>query len=203
MGELSSNTEMNPANEQQIIAKILKGETNTYGVLVRQYKGLVFTLAMQMLRQKEEAEEVAQDAFVKAYRNLGSFKGDAKFSTWLYKITYNACLDALKKRGRRASEVEIDEITAHEVKTMDTALDVLMQKEREELIKDALSELAYENSVLLTLFYFEELSLKEISKIMGKSVNVLKVKLFRSRKQLAVILKGKLTVEEIASYGRK
>jgi len=199
---LSSNTQMSATNDQQDIAKVLSGDTNAYAALVDRYKDLVFTLALQMLKSREEAEEISQDAFIKAYKNLSSFKGDSKFSTWIYRIAYNTCLDRLKKQKRQQRTVAIDEFTEHEVKTLDNALDYMEQQERKQAIQDCLQLVSKEDSVLLTLFYFEELSLKEISKIMGATVNNLKVKLFRSRKHLATVLKARLEPEEIEHYER-
>ncbi|PCJ95017.1 MAG: RNA polymerase [Flavobacteriaceae bacterium] len=193
---------MNTTNDQQYITNILGGDTNAYAVLVDRYKDLVFTLAMKMLKSREEAEEIAQDTFLKAYRNLSSFKGDSKFSTWIYRITYNTCLDRLKKQKRQQRTVAIDTFTENEIKTLDNALDIMEQKERKQVIQDCLQLLSKDNAILLTLFYFEELTLREISKIMGGTVNNLKVKLYRGRKQLATILKARLEPEEIERYER-
>ncbi|WP_349664185.1 RNA polymerase sigma factor [Cellulophaga lytica] len=92
----SSNLQMTNANDQYYIAKVLNGDPQAYTFLVNKYKDMVFTLAVRMLRNNEEAEEVAQDAFVKAYAKLNKFKGDSKFSTWLYKVVYNTSLDKIK-----------------------------------------------------------------------------------------------------------
>lgn len=200
---LSSNNQMSATNDRQNITKVLNGDTSAYAVLVDRYKDLVFTLAMRMMKSREEAEEVSQDTFLKVYRNLSSFKGGSKFSTWVYRIAYNTCLDRLKSQKRQQKTVVIDEFTEHEVKTLDTALDVMERKERKQIIQDCLQLLPSEDSMILTLFYFEELSLKEISKIMGVSSNTLKVKLFRSRKHLATILRKQLEPEEIERYERQ
>ena len=80
-----------------------------FGVLIDRYKQMVFTLACRMLRNKEDAEEIAQDTFLKAYKALNTFKGDAKFSTWLYKIAYYHCLDQLKKNKRHIASVSLDQ----------------------------------------------------------------------------------------------
>ena len=189
-------------DDQQHIEKVLNGDTNAFSFLVDKYKDMVFTLAIKVTKNREEAEEISQDAFIKAYKNLSSFKGDSKFSTWIYRITYNACLDSLKKQKRQQRTVAIDEFTEHEVKTLNNALDHMEQQERKQAIQDCLQLVSKEDNVLLTLFYFEELSLKEISKIMGATVNNLKVKLFRSRKHLATVLKARLEPEEIERYER-
>lgn len=199
--KLSSNTKMPHTNDQHCIEKILAGDTQAYTVLVNQYKDMVFTLSFKMLRNREEAEEVAQDAFVKAFKKLSKFKGDSKFSTWLYKIVYNTCLDRIKKMKRSMSVVPMEEITERQLKSVDNALDLMEKQERTEMIQKCLNLLSADECALLNLFYFDELSLNEISKITGTSNNNLKVKLFRSRKKLASILKQRLTSQTIESYG--
>ena len=156
-----------------------------------------------MLKNREEAEEVAQDTFIKTYKPIETFKGDSKFSTWIYRVAYNTCLDRIKKNRKHLNDVEINEFTAHEVVTIDNALDNMEIKEREEAIQRCIDELPSEESFLLTLYYFDDLSLDEISKIVGITANSIKVKLFRSRKKLATILKSQLEPETIEYYERE
>jgi len=187
-------------NDQVYIDSILNGDASAFAVLVDRYKDLVYTLTLRMMKHREEAEEAAQDTFIKVYKSLNKFKGDSKFSTWIYRVAYNTCLDRLKKNKRQQYTVAINEYTEHQVKTLDNALDQIEAKEREQAIQDCLSLLPSEDSFLLTLYYFEELSLDEIAKIVGLKPNNVKVKLFRSRKKLATILKEKLDNEIIESY---
>ena len=174
--------------DQSIIEAILNGDAASYSQLVDRYKDLVFTLALRMLKHREEAEEVAQDAFIKVYKSLNSFKGDSKFSTWIYRVTYNTCLDRLKKNKKHYNDVPIDGYTEHKLETIDNALEHIIAEEKTALIKRCVHQLPAEDSYLISLYYFEELSLDEISKIVGMKANAVKVKLFRARKKLAVIL---------------
>jgi len=176
--------------DEYYINLILKGNVNSYTVLVERYKQMVFTLAIRMLKNREGAEEISQDVFVKAYQNLSKFKGESKFSTWLYKITYYASLDAIKKNKRQITSDDIDNVKEVNLDSMESALHYLENKERTAIINEALYKLKEEDRVLLTLFYFEEISIKEISKIMDLTDDNVKVKLFRSRKKLANILKN-------------
>ncbi|MEZ4796037.1 MAG: RNA polymerase sigma factor [Flavobacteriaceae bacterium] len=187
-------------NDQVYIDSILNGDANAFAVLVDRYKDLVYTLALRMMKHTEEAEEAAQDTFIKVYKSLNKFKGESKFSTWIYRVAYNTCLDRLKKNKRQQNTVEINEYTEHQVKTLDNALDNIEAKEREQSIQDCLALLPSEDSFLLTLYYFEELSLEEIAKIVDLKPNNVKVKLFRSRKKLATLLRKKLDNETIESY---
>lgn len=187
-------------NEQQLIDQIKNGDTKAFAILVNQYKDLVFTLAMKMVKNREEAEEVSQDTFIKVYTSLDKFNGDSKFSTWIYKVTYNTCLDRLKKYKREQHVVAIDEFTERQVKTIENALDAIEDQERKEAIASCLNLLPSDDSFLLSLFYFEELSLDEIAKIVGIKANNVKVKLFRSRKKLLTLFKERLAPEMIDYY---
>ncbi len=189
-------------NDDIIINKILAGDANLFTVLVDRYKDLVFTLGLRMLKNREEAEEVSQDTFIKVYRSLNKFKGDSKFSTWIYKVAYNSCLDQIKKNKKHQNNVEINEYSQHQIKTIDNAFDVLVEEERNQIIQDCMNLLPSEDSFLLTLYYFEEQSLEEIANIVGLTANNVKVKLFRSRKKLASILKEQLEPEIIEDYER-
>lgn len=189
-------------NDQHDINLILNGDANAFHMLVDRYKDLVYSLSLRMLKNREEAEEVSQDTFIKVFKSLPRFKGDSKFSTWIYRIAYNTCLDRLKKNKKFYNDVPIDEFTEHQVRTIDDALENLEAKEREQAIQDCISLLPSEDGFLLTLYYYEEQSLDDISKVMGLTPNNVKVKLFRSRKKLATILKQRLEPEIIESYER-
>ncbi|MFD0991323.1 RNA polymerase sigma factor [Mariniflexile jejuense] len=190
-------------NDQHYINLVISGDTNAFSVLVDRYKDLVYTLTLRMLKNREEAEEVSQDTFIKVYKSLNKFKGDSKFSTWIYKIAYNSCLDRLKKNKKFFNDVPIDQFTEHQIKTIDNVLHHLEIKEQEQTIQDCIALLPSDDAFLLTLFYFEEQSLDEISKAMNLSPNNVKVKLFRSRKKLATILKERLEPEIIEQYERE
>ncbi len=200
---VSSNTQMTTSNDQIIINQIIEGDTNAFSVLVERYKDLVFTLALRMVKNREEAEEVSQDTFIKVFKSLSKFKGDSKFSTWIYRVAYNTCLDRLKKIKREYNVVAIDEYTEHQIKTLDNALDQMEAQEHKDKIQKCLQLLPSDDSFLLTLYYFEEQSLEEISKVVGLTANNVKVKLFRSRKKLTTILKEQLEPEIIESYERE
>ncbi len=187
-------------NDQHYINQILNGDANAFTVLVDRYKDMVFTLALRMVKNREEAEEVSQDTFVKMYKSLNKFKGDSKFSTWIYKIAYNTSLDRLKKNKKFINDVAIDEYTAHQLKTLNNALNALEIKEKEHAIKQCLNLLPAADSFLLTLYYFEEQTLDEIAQTMNLTSNNVKVKLFRSRKKLATIFRSHLAPEIIDQY---
>jgi RNA polymerase sigma factor (sigma-70 family) len=191
---------MTTNNDIYYINLIIEGNLNAFSVLVDRYKDLVFSLALKMVKNREEAEEVAQDTFIKVFKSLSKFKGDSKFSTWIYKVTYNTCLDRLKKNKREQQVVYIDEFNSNQIKSLDNALDVMEDEERNQTIQDCINLLPSDDAFLLTLFYFEEQSLEEIAKVVDLTANNVKVKLFRSRKKLTAILKERLEPEIIEYY---
>lgn len=175
--------------DEYYIEQTLNSNVNAYSFLVEKYKHMVYTLTLRIVKNREEAEEVAQDVFVKAYKNLANFKGDSKFSTWIYKITYYASLDVIKRNKRQIKLDSIDTLYDGDLENVQDAVKYLHEEERKKVINDALLKLNEDERIILTLFYFEELSIKEISKIVNLSDDNIKVKLFRSRKKLASILK--------------
>jgi RNA polymerase sigma-70 factor (ECF subfamily) len=194
---------MTNKTDENYIELTLKGDTNAFAFLVEKYKSMVFTLAVKMVKSREEAEEVSQDAFIKAYKYLPKFKGDAKFSTWLYKIAYNTSLDRIKKNSNQHRNVAIDEITVNYISSVETVLDGIEREERAQVINDCLEQLPEDEKAILLFFYFKELSLKEIVEITSMSEANVKVKLHRARKKLLSIVKNTVEPELINHYGRK
>lgn len=190
-------------NDQKYITKTLAGETNAFSFLIEKYKVMVFSLAFKMLNNREEAEEVSQDTFIKAYKNLSKFKGESKFSTWLYKIAYRNCLDVVKKNEKRYLTATIDEVTENKVKSTDDILTKIDKEERSKLLKGCLQKLPEQERSLLWMFYFDELSLKEIEEVTTLSVANIKVTLHRGRKKLLAIINRSVTSELIDNYGRQ
>lgn len=179
---------MKPDTDQELIAKTLQGQTKAYGVLVLRYQDFIYTIVLRIVKKKEEAEEIAQDTFVKAYEKLSSFQGTSKFSSWLYSIAYRKALDFLKKQRRFKPEVDIEAIPSGSVASIENGLQKMITKERSELIQDCLMQLPETNAAIITFYYFEGLSVKEISTITELSEDNIKIRLYRSRKQLLGLL---------------
>ncbi|MFD2566186.1 RNA polymerase sigma factor [Pseudotenacibaculum haliotis] len=190
-------------NDQHYINKVLDGDTNSFSFLVERYKDMVFTLAYKVVKSREEAEEVSQDSFIKAFRSLDKFKGDSKFSTWLYKIVYNNCMDLVKKKARRYDTGTIDEVVENRIQATESTMQMIERKERAELMNACLEELPEDERTIMWLFYYKELSLKELIEVTSLSEANLKVKLHRTRKKLLAIVQEKLEPEIISHYGRK
>jgi len=185
-------------NDQYYISKILDGDENKYSTLINKYKDLIFTLCYRITKDKENAEEAAQDTFIKAYKSLASFKGDSKFSSWLYRIAYNTSLDMVKKNKRQI--LQNNNIEINDIEDMDSTVDILEKTEFTEQIKNSIKKLNNEEAFILTLYYYEELSIKEIAEITNLKANNIKVKIHRSRQKLMLILKKELPKEIIERY---
>ena len=175
---------MNHHTDQYYINRCLEGETNAFSYLVDQYKDFVYTIIFRMVKNKEWAEEIAQDVFVKAYTSLNSYRGDAKFSTWLYTIAYRKALDALKSVKNQKKIDFIDDVQEGDIGSVTDALMHLELEERKTIIKNSILKLKEDEAALITLYYFEEKSVKEIQEITKISVDNIKIKLYRSRKKL-------------------
>jgi RNA polymerase sigma factor (sigma-70 family) len=168
-----------------IIKHVLRGDGPAFARLVERYQNLVFTIVHRYVKRREDAEEVAQDVFVKAYRSLADFKGDSKFSTWLYTIATTSSLSWLRKK--RVAMQSLDEEGAFgRVAAIDGGLgaDGIELKSRAELVNRSLQLLSPEDAQILTLFYKGEQTMEEIGQILGIVPNAAKVRLHRARTRL-------------------
>jgi RNA polymerase sigma-70 factor (ECF subfamily) len=190
------------AQEMEWIARILSGERDLFHELIRPYERVVFLTAVSVLRDSTEAEDAAQEAMIKAYRGLASFRGDAKFSTWLTTITLNEARSRLRKSGR--VKVESLEDTAQEqdytpflvADWREIPSETLEREELAQHIQSAIEGLPPSYREVFLLRDKEEMPIEEIAQALGVSANLVKVRLFRARmmlqKQLAPYLKREL-----------
>ncbi|MDR7130371.1 RNA polymerase sigma-70 factor (ECF subfamily) [Algoriphagus sp. 4150] len=170
--------------DHHYIEKTLQGNMNAYGQLILKHEKYVFTLALRILKNREEAEEAAQDSFMKAYHALRTFEGNSKFTTWLYKIVYNEALGRLRKTRNHTIQLgEIEDLPCDSADYLD-GLKSLQLAERKDLIRRGLDAIKPMESVALTLFYLEEQNIKEIEEIMGLTGSHVKILLHRGRKNL-------------------
>ena len=191
----SNRTHEYTPTDKELIARVLAGDEASYGTLVARYQDYVYTIAVRIVGSDEDAEDVAQEAFVRAYRALPRFRGDSKFSSWLYRIATNRALTHLKKRRRRAVTVDIESGPHVEVDVIDDGRGEEMSPElmvRDEefrrAVRAAVLELPEQYRVVVTLFYLEERSYKEVVAILGIPMGTLKTHLHRSRALLRDIL---------------
>ncbi len=181
---------MNHQDDQLIIAKIRAGEIQMYAVLVKRYERLVFSLALRMMKNREDAEEISQDVFVKAYQAIDGFKGDAKFSSWLYRITYNRSLDMLARKKKQPAFENTEAIANTNLDEVENALDQMERKAQQELVQLAINQLEAEEAFIVTVYYYKEHSIAEIAEMTGFTESNVKIKLYRSRKKLFTLLQA-------------
>ncbi len=179
------------------IRKIRAGDERGYQSLLNRHRARVFTVAKRLVGDHQQAEEVAQDAFVKAFRSLEDFRGDSRFSTWLYKITWTTAMSCLRKEKRHKGHDDISdrEDLDDENPAFPDGFKTAAISEQKVLISQAMNRMKPEENLALTLFYLKELSLVEIAEITGEEVNTVKVRVFRARQHLAGILKKDLHKE--------
>ena len=170
------------------IGQVLEGKTNAFTHIVNRHKDHAYNLALRICGNHEEAEEIAQDSFMKAYGSLRYFKMRSSFATWLYRIVYNTAISMV--RSRRKGVLSIEEFPAD-------ASDFIRNNSTEEeaeaeygnsIVNFALQKISEEERGLITLYYYEELSIDEISEIATVSKSNVKVKLFRARQKMAGII---------------
>jgi len=193
---------MEPNTDQHLIDKTLKGDTRAFGELVERYQAFVFTIVIRIVKVREEAEEVAQDSFIKAFQSLASYRGESKFSSWLYSIAYRKGLDAIRKNKKYSSLELIEEITEGDCSVIENALSYIEDQERKEVIQKCILKLPEQEAVIISLFYFEEQSIKEIAEITQLTEDNIKVKLYRSRKKLFTLLKQYILPELTENNGK-
>jgi RNA polymerase sigma-70 factor (ECF subfamily) len=179
-----------------LIKQTLAGNQAAYADLVIRHQRFVFTLAMRFTKSREDAEEVAQDCFVKAYRSLETFKQESKFSTWLYSIVYTTAMTSLRKKRVDTSSID-DEETYIQIENVSSGFDTnnVENKSRSFYLNQAIEQLTADDATIITLFYKGEQSLEEIGQTLGIEANSVKVKLFRARQRLKEKLERNLKHE--------
>ena len=168
-----------------IIRQVLQGNQQAYETLVRRYQDYVFTVILRILKRREVAEEVAQDVFIKAYRTLRSFKGNSKFSTWLYTIAYRSAIDEARKKKYPIDTLDAENSALQIADTYDQSPVVKTQQSSlKNVLEEQIQQLKTEDAAVVTLHYLQEKSVKEVAEITGLSLSNVKVKLYRSREFL-------------------
>lgn len=177
------------------INSILKGESAAFAFLIDKHKAKAYNIAFRIVKNREDAEEVTQDSFIKVYQSLKEFRQESKFSTWLYRIIYNNAVSLLRKKKLPVNSYDDEAFEWLEPADTVRELSKLHEQEQKKCISDALKKLPGEDASVVTLYYLEECSIDEISEITGLGQSNVKVKLFRARKKLYEELNKMLTFE--------
>lgn len=189
-------------SDQHLVKRTLHGDTYAFEELVKTYQNKVYMLAYRYMGNEDDANDMAQEAFIKAYRSLRSFKGDASFGTWIYRITTNVCLDELRRRKRKIVPISLDEPLAtldgdeieREISDQSLAADVVYEKkEFSQNIQLLLDEMKPEHKTVIVLRDIMDLSYEEIAAVLDCSIGTVKSRISRAR----IILQKKLTEREL------
>ena len=175
--------------DKVLIKKTLAGSHQAFELLIERYQDFVFTLCLRVLKSREEAEEVAQDVFLKVFDKLSTFKQESSFSTWLYTLAYRTALDRLKTKKQTTYSLESEKGPLHipTARSNEAGFSV-EQKDLKKMLNIALDQLPETDASIISLFYLQDQSVKEIASVTGLSITNVKTKLFRSREKLRVLL---------------
>ncbi len=171
------------------IERIINGDNNAYAFLVNKYGKMAYTVALRVMRNKEDAEDTAQESFIKAFQKIRSFKNNSKFSTWLYTIVYRTAVYNLRKNKITTQQIDDDITGSHTIEGINASELELNDKLLSKTVKEAIDKLPRTESLLITLFYINGNSVAEIRKITDLTESNIKVQLYRARKKLKKILK--------------
>ena len=171
--------------DNEIITKVLTGDHQAYAGLVNRYQNYVFTLSLRIVKNREDAEEVAQDVFIKAYKYLADFRGASRFTTWLYTIVNNTCISFLRKKKLDIHSLDNEKVfEIADNQDAGSRADLIEQKSKLGMVNKAIGLLNPDDAKILTLFYKAEQSLDETAQILGIEINAAKVRLHRARVRL-------------------
>ncbi len=187
-------------DEDILIQRVLDGDVNSFEEIVRKYNMMVYTLAYRVLKTREEAEELAQDVFLKVYHSLDKFNRKSKLSTWIYRITYNASINKYKSHKKNIDTIELNSLNEYNISDLSDSIDEISNNEKRKIINNTILKLPETDRIIITLYYYEELPIKEVAEIVGISTHNVKIKLFRSRQKLFAELKDKVGQEKLDYY---
>ncbi len=200
---------MTREQEAAVISAVLDGDVDAYEALVKEYEKNVYNLALRMTGNSEDAADMSQEAFIKAYNSLGAFRGESKFSVWLYRIVSNVCLDFLRSKNRKPTvslstenddgeEVELD--IADESQSPEYLLDRSLTRDA---VRRGLSSLPPEHREILLLREIQGLSYEEIADVLGIEEGTVKSRIFRARKKLCTFLIKDGNIPEFVSSSKE
>ena len=199
---------MTREQEAQIVRKVLEGDVNAFETLVVEYEKNVYAITQRMTGNAEDAADMTQETFIKAYNSLSSFRGDSKFSVWLYRIATNVCLDFLRSRSRKPTvslSMEDDDGEEMQLYIADESQSPEMLLERgltRDAVRRGLNALPPDYKQILLLREIQGLSYDEISDVLDLEVGTVKSRIFRARKRLCAFLMEDGNIPEFSASGK-
>ena len=177
---------MNGSNDNELINKTLEGDEYSFSLLVDRHKDFVVSMAVRILQNEQLAEEVAQDSFLKAYKALRSFERKSKFSTWLYRITYNVALNVLKKENRTRDFFSDEEPEKYldipiSKQNINSTLDMAEHNNTGQIVRECIAKLPPKFASIITMFHLNQMKYEEISELMDLPIGTVKSHIHRGR----------------------
>ena len=194
---------MTREQEAEVIRRVQKGDGNAFEALVTAYEKNVYNLALRMTGNAQDAEDMSQEAFLKAYNSLDSFRGESKFSVWLYRIVSNLCLDFLRRQKRRpASSLSVEDDEGEETQldipdVSQSPEELLERRLTREAVRQGLAQLPTEQRQILLLREIQGLSYEEIGQALSLEPGTVKSRIFRARKRLCAFLLADGNIPEV------
>lgn len=189
-------------SDEQLVARVQKGDKRAFDLLVIKYQHKIFAIISRFIRDSSEVNDVAQEAFIKAYRALGNFRGDSAFYTWMYRIAINTAKNYLVAKSRRppASDIELDDDESYSssdlLKDQESPENLLFRDELQRVVNQTIEELPEDLRTAVTLREFDGLSYEEIAEVMDCPMGTVRSRIFRAReaidKQVKALMDGKL-----------
>jgi RNA polymerase sigma factor (sigma-70 family) len=187
--------------DEDIIRLVIEGDSELYSEIIDRYSSKVYSTAYSYTHSQEEAKDLVQEILIKTYNNLKSFKADSKFSTWLYRVAVNTCIDWSRKRKSKAvmTVMSFEDTDIFEIITTDAEgpEELLLRQENVEVVRNAVGDLPEIYKTVLILYYFEELQVQEICNILDIPRKTIETRLYRAKKILKSILRQELSGGEL------
>jgi RNA polymerase sigma-70 factor (ECF subfamily) len=187
---VNNHTRTSEQLDEELVLRVQQGDKSAYDLLVTKYQHKIIQLVNRYVKDPSEAQDVAQEAFIKAYRALGNFRGDSAFYTWLYRIAINTAKNYLVSRTRRSSDYQVDIQDAEQIENapqlqgMESPERLLLNQEIVETIKTAIDKLPKEMRIAIMLREFEGMSYEEIAQAMDCPVGTVRSRIFRAREAI-------------------
>ncbi|MCX8094930.1 MAG: RNA polymerase sigma factor [Caldisericia bacterium] len=182
-------------NEKELINEILKGDIEKFSYFIKEHQNEIFNLCFSIVKNRDDALDLTQEAFLIAYNNLKNFKGNSSFSTWLYRIAYNLSINYLKKRGQILTIIDKDEdeLEFQIEDTKSSVWDEIEKEERIKIVNECLGKLKDFDRLIIELREINNLSYEEMSRVLSLPIGTIKSRLFRAREKLKREIERKLS----------
>ncbi|MFE5323377.1 RNA polymerase sigma factor [Paenibacillus sp. NPDC056579] len=172
---------MEHLTDEQLVDRIRQGDEEAYRFLIERHKNYIYTLVYRMVEHRETAEDLTQEIFIKLYRSLVHFRGDAKFTTWVYRLTVNLVTDYRRAQHRKPYEAILDKVKGWFGSRQEEPEAVALQKEEQQTVQKLLSELPDKYRLILYLYHYKQLSYQEIADVTQLPLKTIETRLYRGK----------------------